>query len=602
MNDVDLLRKFEPVVCYTQGEVFFPCAVDGYVRRCSLWLSDNKGNERQLAAEGELTAEILANYRDIPARHGLYMRFVNNPPKVRDRLPWQSKPRRPTFKAPGRLARVSWYSRMADLLFNVSLVIRGTVPGGTTAGAEILYRDMYQEDPRDVYHGRVIRDGGYTILQYMFFHAMNDWRSGFYGVNDHEGDWEQLLIYLSKEDGVRLVPRWVACASHDFSGDDLRRRWDDPELGKSDEDHVMVFAAAGSHSTYFSAGEYLMNVQPAFLMPVKKVIDSLERFWVETLGQGDVSGLEKQASAILRMPFVDYARGDGVCIGPGQTREWTPVVISEETGWVTGYRGLWGLDTEDFVGGERAPAGPKYNRDGSVRQTWYDPLGWAGLDKVPPPEIAAETLRATIAALRQERDACERTLTDKREVIRSLGLQVDAFQRLAYLSHLYKVHKAELEKEQEQFQATLRHSIELDERIATAQSSLVSIETGDRGDPRGHIRNAHNPEPPAQKQWRLTEYWAASSASLLLLAFVGLTVWEPSRWWIWLLAIAGGYIVIEAILHQRLTRLLPKITLVLAVATTVVLIIEFWWVVIIAVVFYLVSSMLLENLREVRRT
>ncbi len=602
MNDLDLLRKFEPVVCYTQGEVFFPCAVDGYVRRCSLWLSDDKGDERQLAAMGELTAEILANYRDIPARHRLYMRFVNNPPQVRDRLPWQSRPRRPTFKAPGRLARVSWYSRMADLLFNLSLVIRGTVPGGTTAGAEILYRDMHQEDPRDVYHGRVIRDGGYTILQYMFFHAMNDWRSGFYGVNDHEGDWEQLLIYLSEKDDAGLVPRWVACASHDFSGDDLRRRWDDPELGKWDEDHVVVFGAAGSHSTYFRAGEYLMNVQPTFLMPVKKVIDALQRFWVETLGQGDVQGLDKQASAILRMPFVDYARGDGVCIGPGQSREWTPVVISEETGWVAGYRGLWGLDTDDFVGGERAPAGPKYNRDGSERETWYDPLGWAGLDKVPPPGMAAETLRASVATLQQERATCEQTLAEKREAIRSLALQVESLQRVAYLSHLYKEHSAELAKEQEQLQTTWRRRIELDERIAATQSSLARIEAGDWGDPRGHIRNAHNPEPPAQKQWRIAEYWGASSASLLLLAFIGLTVWDSSRWWIWILAIAGAYIVIEAILHQRLTGLLPRITLVLAVVTAVLLVIDFWWVVIVLIVLYLVITMLLENLKEVRRT
>ena len=43
------------------------------------------------------------------------------------------------------------------------------------------------------------------------------------------------------------------------------------------------------------------------------------------------------------------------------------------------YRGLWGLDTGDRLAGERAPAGPKYTRTGTVRQSWNDPLGFVGL-------------------------------------------------------------------------------------------------------------------------------------------------------------------------------------------------------------------------------
>ncbi|MEZ4715518.1 MAG: hypothetical protein R2851_05425 [Caldilineaceae bacterium] len=32
MNDLDLLRRYEPVVRYTEGEMFFPCAVDAHLR------------------------------------------------------------------------------------------------------------------------------------------------------------------------------------------------------------------------------------------------------------------------------------------------------------------------------------------------------------------------------------------------------------------------------------------------------------------------------------------------------------------------------------------------------------------------------------------
>ena len=58
---------------------------------------------------------------------------------------------------------------------------------------------------------------------------------------------------------------------------------------------------------------------------------------------------------------------------------------------VSGYRGFWGVNVNDPLGGENAPSGPMYNRDGSVRSSWYDPVGWAGLDKVPTPTTIGPT-------------------------------------------------------------------------------------------------------------------------------------------------------------------------------------------------------------------
>ena len=42
----------------------------------------------------------------------------------------------------------------------------------------------------------MLRTGGYTVLQYWYFYPFNDWRSTFYGVNDHEADWETISVYL----------------------------------------------------------------------------------------------------------------------------------------------------------------------------------------------------------------------------------------------------------------------------------------------------------------------------------------------------------------------------------------------------------------------
>ena len=116
------------------------------------------------------------------------------------------------------------------------------------------YNEILTEDHKYTYYGRVTRQNGWTILQYWFFFCFNSWRSGFHGVNDHESDWEMVTIYLYEEGG-ELIPEWAAYASHDFKGDDLRRRWDDhAELKIAELSHPVIFAGAGSHASYFRLG------------------------------------------------------------------------------------------------------------------------------------------------------------------------------------------------------------------------------------------------------------------------------------------------------------------------------------------------------------
>jgi len=88
----------------------------------------------------------------------------------------------------------------------------------------------------------VVRTAGYTVLQYWYFYPFNDWRSTFYGVNDHEADWETVTVYLVDDpdahttpDGLR--PAWVAASAHDVGGPDLRRRWDGDNPDQRDGKH-----------------------------------------------------------------------------------------------------------------------------------------------------------------------------------------------------------------------------------------------------------------------------------------------------------------------------------------------------------------------------
>ena len=99
-----------------------------------------------------------------------------------------------------------------------------------------------------------------------------------------------------------------------------------------------------------------------------------------------MSGRKSRDRSGIGLPFVDYRRGDGPSVGPGTERPWTAIVIDDETPWVRNYRGLWGYDTRDPFGGERAPAGPRYERNGSIRRSWDRPVAWAGLDRCHRPQ------------------------------------------------------------------------------------------------------------------------------------------------------------------------------------------------------------------------
>ena len=128
------------------------------------------------------------------------------------------------------------------------------------------------------------------------------------------------------------------------------------------------------------------------------------------------------------------------------------MLISDEVGWVDRYRGLWGLDTRDPVGGERAPSGPKYNRDGSVRQSWYDPLGWAGLDKVLPPTDLPGELDDRLKSVETELQTSEAEIQTRRAALRDLALDVEAMRETGYMSASLKKKEKQLEVDQKELQ------------------------------------------------------------------------------------------------------------------------------------------------------
>ena len=602
-GDLELLRRYEPVIRFTNGELFFPCVVDEYVKRCSLWIRNIvDGSEQELLGEGELDIRKLANYREVPEDHVYFLSFIDKPLDALEYKSWLNRPDKQSFKATGRLARVGLTARIMDLLFDLSFFVRGAVPGGTSAAAHIKYGKIWNADPRFVYYGRVIREGGYIILNYFFFFAMNDWRSTFNGVNDHESDWEQIFVYLTDDDDSHIFPRWAAFASHDFSGDDLRRRWDDPELHKFDDLHPVVYSGAGSHSSYFLPGDYVMALEPDITKPVRKLLNATRYFWMETLGQGEVRALKREADILLTVPFVDYARGDGVGIGPGQQYCWSPILISEEVSWVENYRGLWGLETTDFVGGERAPAGPKYNRDGSVRISWYDPLGWAGLDKVPPPSQIEYTVKDQISKIESEIIELDEEIDKSRTKLRQSGIEVTALQRSQHLEQLFEISSKELSEKQEEIHELFARRTKLDETLKAAKSLLGEIQNGNLGDPQAHILHKRMPSPPVSSKIKGAELWSALSVGILLFLFAAVLLFVPQHKLTIGILFLFIFIAVEATVYGWLSDLLVTITILLAIFCSLILIWKFLEQLVLILLFAIGIWFISINLKELKST
>jgi hypothetical protein len=547
-DDLALLRAYEPVLRLSRGEYFVPVGVDHYVERCALWRHRPDGSEEVLAEPGTLDLDALARLGAQNEGVPLSLSGLDTRPSRRDRVKAWLFTDRPRFRSAHRLAQVGLFGRLIDLVSRLSLLIRGAVPGGSAVTALAIQRE-HLEPSGSTYHGRVLRDDPWVVLQYWYFYSFNNWRSGFSGVNEHEADWEQVTIYL---DATRLrdglpEPRWVVFSAHDETGDDLRRRWDDPDLELVDGAHPVVYAGAGSHSGAYLPGDYLITVEPprvGGLVPALRHLAKVVTPWSRA-AQGEGLG----------MPYVDYARGDGLAIGPSGERAWTPALIDDTTPWVRDYRGLWGHDTRDRLGGERGPAGPRYERDGTVRQSWGDPVGWAGLAKVSPnPAAELDVVRRRVDELDTEIERLAAAVSTGRAALRraAAGLPAQEAQR-------------ELRLQEAEVTANRMQQVHLEDERRLLRRVLVDgcPEAG----PHDHLQHRRTPIAPEERnrEWLLGA-WSVLSTPLML----GVLAWlfypgTPARLTLGVLAIAV-ILSVEAFARGYLLAFVVRLLIALLVA------------------------------------
>jgi hypothetical protein len=609
-----LLRRFEPVIRSTTGDKFYPLDVEPYVRACSLWVQRSGEEAVCVVPGGELGLDRLAQQPMDEAGAVHFLKFTDaedlrsDSPGGRLRVfRRRAKDRKESTRAfragRGRLARVGYFSRFVDALYSIALLARGRVPGEAAAAASVAYERIMAEQERYRYHGRVLRQDGWIVLQYWLFYPFNDWRSGFFGANDHEADWEKVMIFLSESESGEVRPEWVAYAAHNYTGDNLRRRWDDPEVEKVGE-HPVIYVGAGSHASYYAPGEYLTQLTLPLPSPLARVAGAIRTFWKTRLGQYVGDGEENGGPGYFSIPFVDYARGDGLSVGEGGDRSWDePRLIADPTpDWVSGYRGLWGLYARDPFEGEDAPAGPMYNRDKSVSRAWYDPVGWAGLDKVAPPPETLEAILEQQADIISRCDALRTEIDDKGRQLKKLGTELAAMRNRSHLDAPYQEatrRVAELSGELDR----LRGRLATDEAISESLAEYADrLRAGERDQARAHISRAHRPASEAElRVSRVAEAWAAISVSLMLISFVGIAMFEREHLISMLVFSIAFFAFVEAGFRGRLVNLVSSANIGLAVVATLIIIYEFFWQLVVAAVLVIGLYVLWDNLRELRR-
>ena len=607
-TDRALLRAYEPVLRYTAGELFLPTSVDDYLPRCSLWAHDGgrRRDAEQVVAAGELSPDTLAEAGLRHRGRSLYLRYVQKQLTRAEVAAWRRE-ERPRLRGKARFAAVGVLARLIDALVRLSLLVRGRVPQGLVAaahrlGAAVIAAADAASTPNAVptprtYYGRVIRSAGYTVLQYWYFYPFNDWRSTFYGVNDHEADWETVVVYLvpDEHEPDLLRPAWVAASAHDMAGPDLRRRWDDPQL-RLEGDHPVVYPGAGSHANAFLPGDYVVSVQlPALRRFVGRLQQVRKRLmpWTADPNRG-----------AFAVPFVDYARGDGAVIGPGHALTWRLEEVDDETPWVRDYRGLWGLDTHDPFGGERAPAGPRYARTGTLRASWADPLGWVGLAAVPATSAEeAAHLRSRIAAIDADVDALDVEIKTERTVVRGLTAQVRSLGTAVDVRRLRRERAEEAARREEVLAGLVARRTALVEERAAHEAFLAGPR--EPGPPDAHLRQPHLPyATQADLRARFLRVWAAVSTPVLVLGLGGLLIRPSLPVLVGFLTFLVVFGVVEAIGRRRMlafATVLGALALwIAAVAGLILALLSSWHLVLAGLLAVVALVLLVVNVRELR--
>jgi hypothetical protein len=243
-----------------------------------------------------------------------------------------------------------------------------------------------------------------------------------------------------------------------------------------------------------------------------------------------------------------------------------------------------------------------YNRDKSVARAWYDPVGWAGLDKVPPPPETLEAVRQQREDITTRCVELRAEIDEKSRELKKLGTGLAAMRGRSHLD----APRGEGTNRATQLSGEidgLRARLATDEAVcASLEEYADRLRAGERDPVRAHISRAHTPASEDElRVSRVAETWAAVSVSLMIISFVLIALFERQHLISMLVFSIAFFAFVEAGFRGRLVNVVSSANIGLAVVATLVIVYEFFWPLVIVAVLVVGVYVLVDNLRELSR-
>ena len=278
----ELHKKYAPILRFHRNEEFYPMRIDDMLRYSALYTKDREVpllpagqvapgdlTERGRSAEAFLRSvevgplfgkDVIggwgSNALELIYRWSAAQRTSLAEHVARQVYTWFS----PKTKDAAQM--FWWNGLLAQILeastkgFSLSELPRLILPSETHTNAVERYRASFRGTPPYTYYYRQVIDGDYLCLQYWFFYSYNDWGQSFAGMNDHEGDWEGMILFFRRDALGRPQepPAYVTFADHDSR---QTKPWGHHDL-TSIGTHPVGYVGAGSHATYPEAGVHIL--------------------------------------------------------------------------------------------------------------------------------------------------------------------------------------------------------------------------------------------------------------------------------------------------------------------------------------------------------
>src|SRR5690606_11033515 len=162
---------------------------------------------------------------------------------------------------------------------------------------------------------------------------------------------------------------------------------------------------------------------------------------------------------------------------------------------------------------------PRYERGGTVRQSWSDPLGWAGLQKVPASEAEAEALvKHRLDQVQSRLAEVDEGLAAGRRELRQLATEAASLEGRPELEESARARRARVaEGERDLRRLAAERAGLVDEQAAHVDALAHGLP---QPPPQAHLHHRTLPvdRQPDQRRATFLKVWSTVSTPLFFLA------------------------------------------------------------------------------------